>query len=227
MIFQGHTQLRRFNSRTPCGVRLIYHLRQSKSTRFQFTHPVWGATLFVLAIAYCYTVSIHAPRVGCDYTLVLGSFDSWCFNSRTPCGVRRAKDKPSPPASVSFNSRTPCGVRHIENYISLLLDCFNSRTPCGVRRGATGQTGAKGEFQFTHPVWGATHPLTKHPKQSKSFNSRTPCGVRHTLVLGSSYYRCFNSRTPCGVRQLILTYRNSHQQFQFTHPVWGATLTVH
>ena len=34
-----------FNSRTPCGVRLIYRPRQKMPVcLFQFTHPVWGAT---------------------------------------------------------------------------------------------------------------------------------------------------------------------------------------
>ena len=44
---------------------------------FQFTHPVWGATPF------------GTHRAG-----GLG-----CFNSRTPCGVRRALSRPSSTAT--------------------------------------------------------------------------------------------------------------------------------
>ena len=33
---------------------------------FQFTHPVWGATISIFIISRHITVSIHAPRVGCD-----------------------------------------------------------------------------------------------------------------------------------------------------------------
>ena len=33
---------------------------------FQFTHPVWGATHYQLAHQPAPAVSIHAPRVGCD-----------------------------------------------------------------------------------------------------------------------------------------------------------------
>ena len=33
---------------------------------FQFTHPVWGATLAMAKFDKVGRVSIHAPRVGCD-----------------------------------------------------------------------------------------------------------------------------------------------------------------
>ncbi len=34
--------------------------------KFQFTHPVWGATVGVIGVVQDDGVSIHAPRVGCD-----------------------------------------------------------------------------------------------------------------------------------------------------------------
>ena len=34
--------------------------------KFQFTHPVWGATTRYINTYSPSTVSIHAPRVGCD-----------------------------------------------------------------------------------------------------------------------------------------------------------------
>ena len=33
---------------------------------FQFTHPVWGATISLTRTLCKLSVSIHAPRVGCD-----------------------------------------------------------------------------------------------------------------------------------------------------------------
>ncbi len=58
----------RFNSRTPCGVRL--------------------------PCGTCYAcqsnVSIHAPRVGCDILTIKSYLLLARFNSRTPCGVRPA-----------------------------------------------------------------------------------------------------------------------------------------
>ena len=102
--------------------------------RFQFTHPVWGATIGEGALRIAREGSIHAPRVGCDTSQSTSRASTAGFNSRTPCGVRQhialASTKP-----ISFNSRTPCGVRHKERpRATAQRTSFNSRTPCGVRR---------------------------------------------------------------------------------------------
>ena len=74
---------------------------------------MWGATLTLSKALDSSLVSIHAPRVGCDYAWIPKSALTQGFNSRTPCGVRQTivgamleKD--------SFNSRTPCGVRLVQ-----------------------------------------------------------------------------------------------------------------
>ena len=81
-------EMDRFNSRTPCGVRLwivapladtlgfqfthpvwgatTAHTLKELFLEFQFTHPVWGATQESLTSFVFTNVSIHAPRVGCD-----------------------------------------------------------------------------------------------------------------------------------------------------------------
>ena len=102
-----------FNPRTPGGVRPIYDLCVSLyQLEFQSTHPGWGATRGTLAISKAglifqsthpgwgatqlrtrdfqeVLISIHAPRVGCDFardsSAVEKPFD---FNPRTPGGVR-------------------------------------------------------------------------------------------------------------------------------------------
>ena len=101
---------------------------------FQFTHPVWGATLYTSIKRFNTEVSIHAPRVGCDPRWESSRREPRCFNTRTPCGVRL----PHPHHRSSLN------------------ECFNSRTPCGVRRILASSSALVLEFQFTHPVWGAT-----------------------------------------------------------------------
>ena len=55
-----------FNSRTPCGVRQLPPQLIAQPERFQFTHPVWGATQGYFHTMHNLLVSIHAPRVGCD-----------------------------------------------------------------------------------------------------------------------------------------------------------------
>ena len=178
--------------------------RNGNYLRFQFTHPVWGATTAGVYLQALDNVSIHAPRVGCDRALSSPSSGSWSFNSRTPCGVRRTTQQQPPKHS---------------------------------------------EFQFTHPVWGATvgalpqrqlSEVSIHaprvgcdgrrygqPQQARCFNSRTPCGVRPPSATRPSADICFNSRTPCGVRQADPLPRGRTNRFQFTHPVWGATVVLH
>ena len=56
-----------FNSRTPGGVRLSRCSRGVAVRGFQFTHPGRGATkVRILTMRLRSTVSIHAPREGCD-----------------------------------------------------------------------------------------------------------------------------------------------------------------
>ena len=107
----GHARQPRFNSRTPCGVRLtlpIYfrsdalvsihapragcdkksELDEWLTRKFQFTHPVRGATRLLQDWDDSGAVSIHAPRAGCDSNIKGFLLERDGFNSRTPCGVR-------------------------------------------------------------------------------------------------------------------------------------------
>ena len=167
-----------FNSRTPCGVRPMvmrrvlselvfqfthpvwgathYKLGQALRFKFQFTHPVWGATLSPQLAIKTSDVSIHAPRVGCDYHLKLITSRTRRFNSRTPCGVRLiVLVRSSMMCTFQFTHPVWGATRRpnitIQNNIR-----FNSRTPCGVRQAAARKAIELQVFQFTHPVWGAT-----------------------------------------------------------------------
>ena len=101
-----------FNPRTPCGVRLAAVSNPNSSSVFQSTHPVWGATVRAPALGPAgVTISIHAPRVGCDYGAKNKTKNMTHFNPRTPCGVRRCLLAYSLKPVLYFNPRTPCGVR--------------------------------------------------------------------------------------------------------------------
>ena len=212
-----------FNSRTPCGVRPQKACRRAGDggvsihapragcdarspathtslTRFQFTHPVRGATSQMLFLSLCLC----------------------CFNSRTPCGVRHPSSRAST-SRICFNSRTPCGVRHPAVLVTLVNLMFQFTHPV---RGATSVDGSdtldtpvsihapragcdkgrvvydefRGEFQFTHPVRGATLNY-QALSASSTFQFTHP-------VWGATTYED-------SVVRLVL--------FQFTHPVWGAT----
>ena len=123
----------RFNSRTPCGVRHYWHLSRDISKEFQFTHPVWGATKQFKRMNEMQDVSIHAPRVGCDWISIYSILLRRCFNSRTPCGVRLTCNRQVTPRYVSIHApRVGCDVWSEKQKVQ--SDSFNSRTPCGVRR---------------------------------------------------------------------------------------------
>ena len=107
---------------------------------------------------------------------------------------------------------------------SSLMLRFNSRTPCGVRQHITVITSQRTQFQFTHPVWGATSMMTLVVYSSMEFQFTHPvwgATKPHTRRVRLGY--CFNSRTPCGVRLSDLNVMVARGTFQFTHPVWGAT----
>ena len=58
--------VRRFNSRTPGGVRHLAEEIAKDEAKFQFTHPGRGATCVEIDLPALDEVSIHAPREGCD-----------------------------------------------------------------------------------------------------------------------------------------------------------------
>ena len=155
LLLVDRTWTRCFNSRTPCGVRQAFWDNLPNYMTFQFTHPVWGATGEVELLDEMLSVSIHAPRVGCDVKRMLvsliylsfqfthpvwGATIRWFWDHliagvsihapRVGCdSVKILKDI----SRVGFNSRTPCGVRQPRSPSRASYGCFNSRTPCGVR----------------------------------------------------------------------------------------------
>ena len=60
------TKSKYFNPRTPCGVR-----------------PAVDVETMLDSL-----ISIHAPRVGCDFRIKRPRGHAYDFNPRTPCGVR-------------------------------------------------------------------------------------------------------------------------------------------
>ena len=78
-----------FNPRTPCGVRQIRLETINYLIRFQSTHSLRSATKEYSYCSFYGDVSIHALLAECDYTEAIHHIFSFCFNPRTPCGVRQ------------------------------------------------------------------------------------------------------------------------------------------
>ena len=143
-----------------------------------------GATHIEYVKAHTTTISIHAPRAGCDFFWASVSVcEVYNFNPRTPCGVRRRSSRllakwrkisiHAPRAGCdscriclsrvlsNFNPRTPCGVRPFGICAaSRGRRNFNPRTPCGVRPEAINNSSGAAQFQSTHPVRGATMKMS-------------------------------------------------------------------
>ena len=124
---------RGFNPRTPCGVRPIINGDNPPGTVFQSTHSLRSATQLPIPPLSTPPVSIHALLAECDTRLL------FCII----CIMR-------------FNPRTPCGVRHKRVHRSLYHLSFNPRTPCGVRPSCLYHRYLPHRFQSTHSLRSAT-----------------------------------------------------------------------
>ena len=193
------------------------------SSEFQFTHPGRGAT-FVCLIGgflsirfnsrtpggvrhfhviigrYLDSVSIHAPREGCDPNLAKAPVILLMFQFTHPGrGATISKSLPTPRLSVSIHApREGCDLS--EDSLISSEQSFNSRTPGGVRRTRSIALSSSLMFQFTHPGRGAT------VKQTQSFAS----------------WR-FQFPHPGRGATVIIVVLFIPSRFQFTHPGRGAT----
>ena len=148
-----------FNPRSPCGERRPPRISAKPLSTFQSTLPVWGATCFSClihagnvfqstlpvwgaTIRFMFTVlkvwiSIHAPRVGSDLSMVKYLSLSVLFQSTLPVwGATRQSYNDelrkyisihaprvgsdwtalwTPTAGSNFNPRSPCGERRRPN----------------------------------------------------------------------------------------------------------------
>ena len=123
-----------FNPRTPRGVRHVIEGDYRGFFQFQSTHPARGATAGGLKQRVGCTISIHAPREGCD----------------GKDAVKRIRF-----LQISIHApREGCDI--FSTVSKVLWIYFNPRTPRGVRR-LKGPSDTKSKaLQSTHPARGAT-----------------------------------------------------------------------
>ena len=173
------------------------------------------------------SISIHAPRVGCDTIRRVYRFLKPDFNPRTPCGVRRGQAGAGK-ADQHISIHAPrVGCDTVAGYVFGRYRNFNPRTPCGVRRTDSLPVSGQQIFQSTHPVWGATWTDSLPVSGQQIFQSTHPvwgatspvsapsnliiisihaprvgcdlCESKSSVLLSVN----FNPRTPCGVRLFL------------------------
>ena len=125
--------------------------------KFQFTHPGRGATRPLEDLVDLISVSIHAPREGCDVGGRYMDIVTRKFQFTHPGRGATAHYGVDVPRGRGVSIHAP---REGCDSEILILDDQPSM------------------FQFTHPGRGATGSGAGFPPRELSFNSRTPGGVR-------------------------------------------------
>ena len=108
-------------------------------------------------LLYLITISIHAPRMGRDFTPHMA-------------GQRAAGISIHAPRMGRDVRRVELGARK--------YGYFNPRAPYGARPQLPWRAIKRFEFQSTRPVWGATRSSVCTPRLARHFNPRAPYGAR-------------------------------------------------
>ena len=142
--FKSISKAKHFNPRTPRGVRQGPSGRCSRdSDNFNPRTPRGVRPRPPPSLCHSQSISIHAPREGCD-----GPSSSMALHT--------ARFQSTHPARGA--TRHPLCVQYAAGY-------FNPRTPRGVRRTLLpAETITLPKFQSTHPARGATANFTKEQR---------------------------------------------------------------
>ena len=171
---------------------------------FQSTHSLRSATPAFPPYSGPYEVSIHALLAECDHSLSCLWYREICFNPRTPCGVRR----------VGFS---------VTHFIKWFQSTHSLRSATLVRKVMYCAMSVSIHALLAECDWPSGPRVSKRPR----FNPRTPCGVRPGSQQLNKLKICFNPRTPCGVRLEFLDKGLAVMEFQSTHSLRSATVSLY
>ena len=171
-------------------------------TTFQSTHPVWDATIALIAWHRIPGISIHASRMGCDFSSAPASVNHLSFQSTHPVwdatflsddvvqvsGISihasrmgcdhspRKHDR----RSTYFNPRIPYGMRLAGCGLRSTPTYFNPRIPYGMRHEHA--TGIVAWFISIHASRMGCDPSSATTISTCCyFNPRIPYGMRHVF----------------------------------------------
>ena len=217
-----------FNPRTPRGVRRFIFHDEKASFLFQSTHPARGATEHAWKEGSETTISIHAPREGCDGTgdCIIKPYTDG-FQSTHPARGATAKSW-LPPTYQGISIHAPREGCDLDvSAGDRLVDDFNPRTPRGVRLMPV-QDIRRGDVISIHaPREGCDFVVPILNPFKGYFNPRTPRGVRHVDTLGIDSSMAFQSTHPArGATETCAYVARYVLKFQSTHPARGATFSA-
>ena len=237
---------RNFYPRSPRGERPVRGWRRAKLLLFLSTLPAWGATGLASASNDGYSISIHAPRVGSDWTQGCTRLSMWGISIHAPrVGSDGVPDGAIQGTVISIHAPRVGSDTRYRTQIESLFN-FYPRSPRGERH--PGGAGCGAAFQFlstlpawgatkmqnifdchlgflsTLPAWGATRKEPIYGTRKSDFYPRSPRGERHTFARGSSTAEIFLSTLPAwGATLIPATNAITAYKFLSTLPAWGAT----
>ena len=237
-----------FNPRSPCGERHSGSPGRIRSSQFQSTLPLRGATMissrsvsqshdfnprspcgerqFLLVVVAIVQnlISIHAPLAGSDHA-VQSSGVGGVISIHAPLAGSDT-DFLLYLSHIRISIHAPlAGSDYDYINISTPTGDFNPRSPCGERRYVDGKPLDVDKFQSTLPLRGATSFSAASASSRVRFQSTLP--LRGATRLSSSATgkpSNFNPRSPCGERLKSSPRAIPRMIFQSTLPLRGATM---
>ena len=98
---------------------------------FQSTHPAWGVTVLGASSRKQRNVSIHTPRVGCDFNYTVDNLNSMFQSTHPAWGVTELDTELEGRGHVSIHTpRVGCDLTFW--VLPKVGHCFNPHTPRGV-----------------------------------------------------------------------------------------------
>ena len=230
-----------FNPRSPSGLRLTPPLNAKLSVLFQSTQPKRAATHYILSGRDSSPISIHAARVGCDFSSINSSLSWGNFNPRSPSGlrpkifrtlqtrIRFQSTQPEWAATVSygfcfvlpwyFNPRSPSGLRLPADYLLHPNFYFNPRSPSGLRPNYQQNYHLNKRISIHAARVGCDYKPFIAVCKHDYFNPRSPRGLRRYACLSVGRgYADFNPRSPRGLRRKTEKRDNNAYHFNPRSP---------
>ena len=169
--------LNSFNPRTPGGVRLYLSNKRAIPCTVSIHAPRVGCDTQTGLSNYWNRVSIHAPRVGCDAgTAVITSITEVSIHApRVGCDVAYINLRRN---RIKFQSTHPGWGATVKSFVITPFLCFNPRTPGGVRPDIQRQQARIIQVSIHAPRVGCDEKSRSTEARHHRFNPRTPGGVR-------------------------------------------------
>ena len=172
------------------------------------------------------SISIHAPRVGSDYSGGGGSSGAYTFQSTLPgWGATNSKQEVKNMAKISIHAPR-VGSDRIRRRSSGTRFIFQSTLPGWGATALSAFLVPAAQISIHAPRVGSDAIIPTRSSAPWYFNPRSPGGERRKVPPHDMPWRHFNPRSPGGERRGQTEYYKQIILFQSTLPGWGATALI-